>query len=138
MRAFRVEPASGALNRRMHVCRSTAAVMLDQLSATSLDGPFLTARAVAHRLGVGTETVLRWTRCGQLPGFRLPGGALRYRPTEVDAWLAQRATSGIADPDIPAKVRPPGELSRIHRANRRGDDQDARDAARPGVQAQLW
>lgn len=52
----------------------------------------LTARDVADKLGVSTETVLRWTRRGTLPGFRLPGGALRYRETELDEWLSERAT----------------------------------------------
>src|SRR5436190_1266550 len=38
----------------------------------------LTARALADRLGVSTETVLRWTRRGELPAHRLPGGMIRY------------------------------------------------------------
>jgi excisionase family DNA binding protein len=52
----------------------------------------LTARQVADRLGVSAETVLRWTRRGELPGFRLPGGALRFREDDLDQWLALRAT----------------------------------------------
>lgn len=65
------------------------------------DGRLLTARAVADRLDVGTETILRWTRRGELPAVRLPGGALRYRPGELAAWLDARATArpaGGADP----------------------------------------
>jgi excisionase family DNA binding protein len=54
----------------------------------------LTAREVGERFNVSTETVLRWTRSGTLPGFRLPGSALRYRDTELDEWLAERATPG--------------------------------------------
>ena len=54
----------------------------------------LTAREVGERLGVSTETVLRWTRRGDLPGFRLPGGALRYRESDLSAWLEERATPG--------------------------------------------
>jgi excisionase family DNA binding protein len=50
----------------------------------------LTARQVAQLLGVSCETVLRWTRRGDLPGLRLPGGAIRYRPEAVEAWLATR------------------------------------------------
>jgi excisionase family DNA binding protein len=41
----------------------------------------LTAREVAAMLGVTAETVLRYTRAGELPGIRLPGtvrGRLRY------------------------------------------------------------
>lgn len=55
-------------------------------------GPMLTAREVADLLGVSAETVLRWTRRGDLPAFRLPGGALRYREDALDEWLAERAT----------------------------------------------
>ena len=39
----------------------------------------LTARIVAHRLGLCTETVLAWVRDGKLPAFKLPGGAIRIR-----------------------------------------------------------
>jgi excisionase family DNA binding protein len=54
----------------------------------------LTAREVGERFGVSTETILRWTRRGDLPGFRMPGGALRYREAELDEWLTGRATPG--------------------------------------------
>lgn len=52
----------------------------------------LTAREVAERLAVSTETVLRWTRNGILPAFRLPSGALRYEEPALTNWLQQRAT----------------------------------------------
>jgi hypothetical protein len=29
---------------------------------------------------------------GELPAIRLPGGAIRFRPEELEAWLADRAT----------------------------------------------
>jgi excisionase family DNA binding protein len=51
----------------------------------------LTARAVADLLGVSTETVLRWTRRGEIPAFRLPGGSIRYRPEDISAWIADRS-----------------------------------------------
>jgi len=52
----------------------------------------LTARQVADMLGVSAETVLRWTRRGELPAIRLPGGAIRFRESALDGWLAERAT----------------------------------------------
>jgi excisionase family DNA binding protein len=55
-------------------------------------GPLLTARQVADLLGVSAETILRWVRRGQLPAIRLPGGAIRIREDEIDAWLGERAT----------------------------------------------
>jgi excisionase family DNA binding protein len=55
-------------------------------------GPLLTAREVADHLGVSPETVLRWTRRGELPAIRLPGGVIRYHEDVLDGWLAERAT----------------------------------------------
>lgn len=55
----------------------------------------LTARVVAERLGLCTETVLAWVREGKLPAFRLPGGAIRFRETDLEAWLQARATSRL-------------------------------------------
>jgi excisionase family DNA binding protein len=60
----------------------------------------LTARQIAEILGVSAETVLRYTRAGELRGYRLPGtvrGRLRYAPEEVEAWLERHATTGTAD-----------------------------------------
>jgi excisionase family DNA binding protein len=61
-----------------------------------VSGCLLTAREVAQLLGVSAETVLRWTRAGELCGIRLPGtarGRLRYRREDVDAWLEAHETT---------------------------------------------
>jgi excisionase family DNA binding protein len=55
-------------------------------------GRLMTARHVAELLDVSPETVLRWTRRGELPAIKLPGGAIRYRESELDGWLEERAT----------------------------------------------
>jgi excisionase family DNA binding protein len=55
-------------------------------------GRLRTAREVADLLGVSSETILRWTRRGELPAVKLPAGAIRYREDELEAWLEQRAT----------------------------------------------
>jgi excisionase family DNA binding protein len=52
----------------------------------------LTARELAERLGVSTETTLRWTRRGALPAIRLPSGAVRFDEDAIDAWMVARAT----------------------------------------------
>lgn len=52
----------------------------------------LTAREVAERLGLTTDTVLRWTRAGKLPGIRLPSGQLRYWEGELDEWIERQRT----------------------------------------------
>src|SRR5919108_4085363 len=56
--------------------------------------PLLTARTVADLLGVSTETVLRWSRCGSLPSLCLPGGAIRFPQDDLDAWLEERRRPG--------------------------------------------
>jgi excisionase family DNA binding protein len=61
--------------------------------------PLLTASEVADLLGVCSETVLRWTRDGSLPGFRVSSRSLRYSAEAIDAWLADRATVKAADAD---------------------------------------
>jgi excisionase family DNA binding protein len=69
-------------------------------------GQLLTARQVADLLGVSTETILRWTRRGDLPAVRLPGGAIRFREAELEAWLEGRATPGRGSVSHPAGRRP--------------------------------
>ena len=54
--------------------------------------PLLNARAVAELLDLSVETVFRWVKAGKLPAIRLPGGAIRFRESEIDAWLDERAT----------------------------------------------
>jgi excisionase family DNA binding protein len=73
----------------------------------------LTARDLADMLGVSTETVLRWTRRGDLPAIRLPGGALRFRADEIEAWLENRATLRRGSVSHPDERRPAGTLSSV-------------------------
>lgn len=71
-----------------------------------MEARLLTARIVAGRLGVSTATVLRWTRSGILPGFRLPSGALRYREDRVEAWIEERATPRVEGGTHLAEAQP--------------------------------
>lgn len=49
----------------------------------------LTARDLADLLGFAPGTLLDWFEAGRLPGFKI-GTAVRFRPSEVEAWLEQR------------------------------------------------
>jgi excisionase family DNA binding protein len=61
--------------------------------------PLATAREVAAILGVSPSTVLDWFEAGKLPGFKLGGRAVRFRPSEIEAWLeAQRRGPAIPAP----------------------------------------
>ena len=63
----------------------------------------LTARELADLLGFTPGTVLdKWER-GELPGFKLPGGAVRFRESEILAWL-ETHRRGPAPCDRPTMV----------------------------------
>jgi len=68
--------------------------------------PLLTARQVAELLGFAPATIVDWFEAGKLPGFKI-GGRLRFRLSEVEAWLeTQRAGAGGETPATP-RMRPP-------------------------------
>lgn len=78
-----------------------------------MSGPLLTARQVADLIGVSPETVLRWTRKGDLPAIRLPGGALRYRGSDLEQWLDQRATAERGSANHPARAAARGHATGV-------------------------
>jgi excisionase family DNA binding protein len=47
----------------------------------------LTTREVADYLGFSSETVLRRYRAGELVGIRLASNVLRFRESDLEAWL---------------------------------------------------
>jgi excisionase family DNA binding protein len=52
----------------------------------------LTAQEVGEKLSVSRNTILDWHQSGTIPSFKLNGKAVRFRLSEVEAWLlAQRA-----------------------------------------------
>ena len=55
---------------------------------------YMTAREVADRVGLSTDTILRYYRDGRIPGRRMPGQIrpVRFLWSEVEA-----AFNGIAD-----------------------------------------
>jgi excisionase family DNA binding protein len=68
-------------------------------------GQLLTARQVAERLGVSPGALLRWTRAGKVPGVKLPSGAVRYVPEEIDEWIAASHVAGAAERGVsPART----------------------------------
>jgi excisionase family DNA binding protein len=70
----------------------------------------LTARDLAELLGFKPGTVLDMWERRELPGFKLPNGAVRFRWSEVDSWLeAKRAGAGGEAPATPQ--RPPELVS---------------------------
>jgi excisionase family DNA binding protein len=79
----------------------------------ALTAPLLTARQVAERLSVSPAAVLRWAARGEVPSFKLPGGAVRFDPDALDEWLrgcAERASDGneVCHDHEPPPARPAG------------------------------
>jgi excisionase family DNA binding protein len=67
--------------------------------------PLITAREAATILSVAPGTVLDWWEAGRLPGFRLgghKGGPVRFRPSELEAWLEQCRRGPLAHEDARA------------------------------------
>ena len=59
-------------------------------SAHTVLEPLLTARDVAPLLGVGVSTLYEWQRKGLIPYIRLPGHGIRFRPSDLQAWIESR------------------------------------------------
>ena len=59
---------------------------------TTTDTPerLLTASELAGVLNVGTAPVLDWHQAGSIPSFKLNGRAVRFRLSEVEAWLQEQ------------------------------------------------
>jgi excisionase family DNA binding protein len=49
----------------------------------------LTSRELGDMLGFSPATIVDWFEAGKLPGFRI-GGRLRFRLSEVEAWLEEK------------------------------------------------
>ena len=56
----------------------------------------MTVKELAIRLQVGISTIYRWRSEGapMPPAIKL-GGAVRWRPEDVDAWLADQPTEAV-------------------------------------------
>jgi len=87
-----------------------------------MSGQLLTARAVADLFDVSSETVLRWTRRGELPGIKMPGGAIRYRDDAIDGWLEERATPVRGVVEHPAGRRPRPSVHSIASSTPEGEE----------------
>ncbi len=57
-------------------------------------GQYVTAREITERVGLSTDTILRYYRDGKIPGRRMPGQirSVRFLWSEVEA-----AFNGIAE-----------------------------------------
>jgi len=80
-----------------------SAMTIQQTPIIAADGPsrasqsslerLLTAKEVAPLLGVGVSTVYEWQRKGRIPYIRLPGNGVRFRASDLQAWIESRIIS---------------------------------------------
>jgi excisionase family DNA binding protein len=52
----------------------------------------VTPREAARLLSIGSRKLWELTNCGAIPSVRV-GRALRYRPADIEQWVASRVTS---------------------------------------------
>jgi excisionase family DNA binding protein len=68
---------------------------------------FLTARQVGELLGFSASTIVDWAEAGRIPAFKI-GGRLRFRESEVLAWVERKRTG--AGGEAPATPQRPPEV----------------------------
>jgi excisionase family DNA binding protein len=55
----------------------------------------ITARELGELLGFAAGTIVDWSEAGTIPAFKF-GGRLRFRESEVSAWLEEQRLSSSA------------------------------------------
>jgi excisionase family DNA binding protein len=70
----------------------------------------LTASQLGEHLGFAAGTIVDWAEAGTIPAFKL-GGRLRFRSSEVEAWLEQRRLKrpGAGGEVAPVPYQSPGQ-----------------------------
>ena len=67
----------------------------------------LTAAEVAEMLGFAAGTVVDWSEQGTIPAFKI-GGRLRFKESELLAWLEERRTGNGGGRSANHATPPPG------------------------------
>jgi excisionase family DNA binding protein len=84
--------------------------------------PLLTTRQLAEILGFAPGTIVDWAEAGKIPAFRI-GGRLRFRMSEIEAWLeTKRADARGEAPTTPSERPPVTVVSRTPTTPLRGGD----------------
>jgi excisionase family DNA binding protein len=87
--------------------------------------PLLRARQVGELLGFSTSTIVDWAEAGKLPAFKV-GGRLRFRASEVLAWLEGKRAGARGEAPATPRMRPPdGVVSLTPATPLRGGEEDA-------------
>ena len=85
-----------------------------------------TEKQEAERLNVSVRTLQAWRCKGGGPPFLKLGSAIRYDPSETDAWLANQCRSSTSDPG-PDAARSGGRWAPKRRKDRREGRADSNE-----------
>lgn len=101
-------------------------LLLAQVLAGTVIEQLLSARELAEILGFSASTVVDWAEAGRLPAFKV-GGRLRFRESEVLAWLeTKRAGREEEKLSTTPHMRPArGVVSLTSTTPHRGGEEDA-------------
>ncbi len=69
---------------------TSAPVESNLLSVPTDRSDLIPTTAAAQRLGIHPKTLMRWVRDGLVTAVRTPGGRLRFRPEDLDTFVASR------------------------------------------------
>jgi excisionase family DNA binding protein len=84
----------------------------------------LTARKVAELLGFAPGTIVDWAEAGRVPAFKI-GGRLRFRLSEVEAWLeTKRAGAGGEVAPVPFRAPTQGRSLPVAPVPSTGGEED--------------
>ncbi len=81
----------------------------------------LTPKTLAAALGLAEQTIYnRHSTGGDLPAVIKLGRLLRFRPTDVEAWLERRQQpTALVSPSMPLVARRPGRPTKAEQIARR-------------------
>lgn len=65
--------------------------------------PYMTRPEVAEYLQVPVGTLVEWAYRSKGPKFRRVGRHVRYRQSDVDAWVEQQDGGGVPEPRTASK-----------------------------------
>lgn len=64
---------------------------------SQITAPLLNEKAAAERLGLAVKTLQKWRWTGGGPVFAKLGGTVRYRVSDIDAFVAANVRASTSD-----------------------------------------
>ena len=68
------------------------------MDGNAFEDRLLTVREIARYLAMAPGTIRNRVSAGTIPFVKLPGGQVRFRRADIDAWVASGQENGDAQP----------------------------------------